>query len=79
MQSLGVVEVHDVVSNVTLCLAVVSVLALPNALHLQVQKETLAHGVVPTIALSAHALSQPMGVQQLSVLGWRIGYPGRCA
>jgi hypothetical protein len=67
MQSLGVVEVDDVVGNVALCLAVVSVLALPNALHLQVQKETLAHSVVPTIAFSAHALPQAIGVQQFSV------------
>ena len=60
MQSHGVVEVDDVVGNVFHGFSVIGVLALPDPLHLQVQKETLGDSVVPAIALPAHAGHQAL-------------------
>lgn len=58
-----------VVRNVGLRLCMVGIVTLPNALHLQVQKEALNHGVIPTISFSAHAANEPMARQQCAALG----------
>jgi len=62
---LAVVEADDVVGNVPCRLGVVCIVALPNALHLQVQvqEEALHDRVVPAIGLAAHAGAQAMARQ----------------
>ena len=45
----------------------VSVLALPNPLHLEVQEEAFSNRIVPAVALSAHAANEAMLVQQVLV------------
>ena len=57
MQSQGVVERHDIISDIADSLVVVGVVALPDAFHLQIEEESLHDGVVPTITLAAHAQS----------------------
>src|SRR5450830_153349 len=64
MQSHAVVEANDVVGDVSHGLAVVGVVALPNALRLEAQEEALHHRVVPTVALAAHAAYQAVSCQQ---------------
>jgi hypothetical protein len=45
MQSDAVVEADDVLDEIALRLAMISVIALPNALHFQIQKEALHYGI----------------------------------
>ena len=45
MQSLAVVKVNDVVSNIGHGFAVVGIVFLPDSLHLEVQEESLHDGV----------------------------------
>ena len=52
MQTHGVVEVNDVVSDVCDGLKVIGIVFLPDTLHLQVQEEALYHRVVTAVALS---------------------------
>lgn len=52
VQPNAVVEAHDVVDDIGLRLCMVGVVALPNALHLQVQKEAFHHGVIPATGTS---------------------------
>jgi hypothetical protein len=58
VKSLGVVEVDDVISDIVNRFQMVGVMALPDALHFQVQKESLHDRVVPAIAFPAHAGNQ---------------------
>ena len=58
-----VVEADDVVGNILGRFGVVGVILLPDSFHLQVKEETLHHGIVPTIALAAHASLQTMAGQ----------------
>lgn len=44
---------HDVRVDVAPCLVVIGVSALPNALHLQVQEESLHHRFIPTLRRTA--------------------------
>ena len=55
MQTNSVVKVDDVVCNVRDGFCVIGIVFLPNALHLQIQEETLHHRVIPAIAFAAHA------------------------
>ena len=64
MQSRAVVKANDVVSHIGHGVMVVGVVLLPDPLHLQVQKEALHNGVVPTISFAAHAANQAMLFQQ---------------
>jgi hypothetical protein len=63
----GVVEVDDVVGDVVDRFGMIGVIALPDALHLQVQKEAFHDRVVPAVALATHAADQPMIHQQLAM------------
>ena len=74
MQSDGVVEADDVVSDIVDSLGVVGMAALPDAFHLQVQEESLHHGIVPAIGLAAHAGDKAVLREQGPYeLGWRTG------
>ena len=59
-----VVEADDVLGDVARGLGMVGVVALPDPLHLQVQEEALHHGVVPAVALAAHARAQAVALEQ---------------
>jgi hypothetical protein len=48
---------------------VIGLVALPYPFHLQVQEETLHHGIVPAISLAAHAADDTVLVQQRLVSG----------
>ena len=72
MQALAVVEAGDVIGHVKLGLCVVRVIALPDALHLQVQKEAFSNSVIPAVAFAAHAADETMFAQQGLVLLARI-------
>ena len=65
MQPGAVVEAHDVVSNVGLCLYMVGIVTLLNALH---------HGVIPTISFATHASNESMARQQCAALCWALAY-----
>jgi hypothetical protein len=69
VQTNTVVEAEDVIGNVTSRLCVIGVVALPNALHLQVQKEPLHQCVVPTIPFAAHAAANAMLGEQSLIFG----------
>ena len=78
VESVGVVEVDDVVGDVALGLGVVGVGLAPEALHLEAEEEALGDGVIPTIALATHAglelvLGQQGGVGVASVLAATVG------
>ena len=64
---MAVVEADDVVGNAVHGFALVSVIVLPIALHLQIQEEALHYRVVPAVALAAHAADQAMVAQQFLV------------
>ena len=64
VQTHVVVETDDVVGDVVRGLSVVGVVALPHPLHLQIQEEALHHGVIPAVALAAHAADQAVFGQQ---------------
>jgi hypothetical protein len=64
MQTHAVVEADDVVSDVIGGLAVIGVIALPDAFHFEVQEEALHDRVVPTITFAAHAAHQAVLRQQ---------------
>lgn len=61
----AVVEADDVLADVTQCLVVVSILALPEAFH---------NRIVPTVALATHAADDAMTRQQRVILGADVLY-----
>jgi len=63
MSPLGVVERYDVVVDVFYRLQVVGVASVPEPLYFQVEEKPLHHGIVPTVALAAHALDKAVFFQ----------------
>ena len=58
MQPEGVVEAHDVVSNVRLRFCMVGIVALPNPLHLEIQEEALHHGINAPMSSKGRSIFQ---------------------
>ena len=71
MQAYVVVEPDDVVGDVSYSFAVIGVVTLPYALHLEIQEESLHDGVVPAVCFAAHAGAQSVSGQQstMSIAG----------
>lgn len=64
MQPLGVIKRDDVVGDVHQRFLVVGMAPLPDSFHRQVKKKPLHDGVIPTIALAAHAGDQAVPFKQ---------------
>jgi hypothetical protein len=64
MQALAVVEAGDVVGHAKHGFRVVRIIALPNALHLQVQKEAFSDGVISAVTFAVHAADEALLGQQ---------------
>lgn len=45
----------------------IGVLALPNALHLEIQEEAFCDVIVPAIAFSAHTANKALFIQQIPI------------
>jgi len=68
METKGVVEAEDDVVDIACGLHWVGVSALPQALHFEIQKEALDDGVIPAVALAAHAGDEAVSGEQLLML-----------
>lgn len=73
MQSHAVVEANDVIGSIGLRLAMVGIVTLPHAFHLEVQEESLHHGIVPTATFAAHTGNQPVlcPLASNAIFAWR--------
>jgi hypothetical protein len=47
---------------------VIGILALPDPLHFQIQKESFGDGIIPTISFAAHATDKTPFIQKILVL-----------
>ena len=45
----------------------VGIITLPHTFHFQVQKEALHHGIIPAVALAAHAAADAVLIEQALV------------
>ena len=74
MEPDAVVEADDVVGDVSDGFSVIGIVALPNPFHLQIQEEAFHDGVIPAVALAAHAGDKAVLREQGPYeLGWRTG------
>jgi|UPI000702789B hypothetical protein len=60
MQPLGIVERHNVLSNVSNGLSPVGIISLLNTLRLEIQEETLHHSIIPAVTFAAHTANPAM-------------------
>ena len=74
MQPEAVVKANNVVSNIVACFCMIGIVFLPNPLHFQIQEEAFHDGVIPAVALAAHAAHQAMfGKQRLMLSAGVLG------
>ena len=55
MQPGAVVEADDVIDHVFSCFCLIGVRALPDPLHLEIEKEAFCYSVIPAICPATHA------------------------
>jgi len=67
MDSCCVVKTDDIVVDVVGGLHRVGIVALPEPLHFEVEEEALNDGVIPAVALAAHAGDEAVSGQQGAV------------
>src|ERR1700739_2475895 len=66
MQPLLVVERQDVISDIRLCFEIAPVRTQPDPLGLQSAEETFYYRVIPAVALTTHALRDPVLAEEVS-------------
>ena len=70
MQAYAVVETVDIVGDISYSFTVIGVIKLPNALHFEIQKESLHDSVIPAIGLAVHASAQTVtGQRAMNIAG----------
>lgn len=67
MQSPIVIEHHDVIENVLLCLSAGLVVPPLHAFFLQAREEALRDRIVPAVSLAAHAANEAICLEQTPV------------
>lgn len=59
MPSFFVVPGFNPLKNIQFCLTAICIARLINTFHFEALKKAFCHGIIPTVSLSAHALSYP--------------------
>lgn len=75
---MAIIEANAVISDITDGFLVIGLIPLPDALHLQTQKERFHNGIIPTVPFPTHAALKLIAVESLleflaSILATAIG------